>query len=541
MASHGRQWTFTLALLTLTAALTLVLGYEAWSAARSRAELATESVRDQARFAAANFALEARGEVAFDLLDDGIEVVASSLGRPGDGPPTLEAVREAARARRWSAVDLGELFFRLALPEGVVSVAGQADPELTAWARGEAAAHYREHPDDDDVRTLFSTTGVHVLAHQLSHAEGGDARVFGMVLHADALVPALAHAFDEDDLLPPSFTNGLANDEIFVARVRGPRGRLIYESSPDTASEIVVEHELDESLGGMTLELGVRPEAIGQLVAGGVPASRVPFILALLLLASGLLATAVWQMRREAALGMLREDFVSGVSHQLRTPLTQIRMFGEMLLLGRVRSDEERLRATEIIVSEAKRLTHQVDNVLMFSRGQRDSLVPNPVKTDLGQLVEEVVEGFEPLALAHGMTVERCIDPNVLCLADVESTRQAVLNLLDNAVKYGPSGQCVEVGVQRVPGAPHPWSAIWIEDEGPGVPAAARKRIWEPYVRLDRDRASGPAGSGIGLSVVRDAIEAQGGRVRVEDGRRTPGQGARFVIELPLTSPPQET
>ena len=316
-----------------------------------------------------------------------------------------------------------------------------------------------------------------------------------MVLHTDAFAPALARAFGEESLLPPALTDGLANGQLFVARVQSPEGHLVYESSADTATDISVELRLAESLGGMTLELAVRPEAMERLVAGGMPRSRMPFILALLLLASGLLGTAVWQLRRASALAALREDFVSGVSHRLRTPLTQIRMFGETLLLGRVRSVEERERAAEIIVDEAKRLTHQVDNVLMFSQGLREPLPLQPAETDLGELVEEVAEGFEPLALAQGVTVERNIEPGVACRLDPEATRQAALNLLDNAVKYGASGKRVEVGVRRT-----------------------------------------AAGYGIGLAVVWDVIEAQGGSVRVEEGRRAPGRGARFVIELPPTA-----
>ena len=543
MARYRPGWTFTLALLALTAALTVALGYEAWSAGRARTALAAESVRDHAYFAATNFRFEARGEVEFELLDDGIEVIEASLGRGADGPLTLKRVRDAATARRWPAVDQAELFFRIEFPTGEVAAAGDADPALVRWATREAAAHFRLHPDDRAIRTLFSSDGPHALVQQLSQEGRSTATVFGMVLHTDAFAPALARAFEEEDLLPAALTDGLANGQLFVARVRSPIGHVVYRSSADAATDVSVELGLAESLGGMTLELAVRPEAVERLVAGGMPRSRMPFVLALLLLTSGLLGTAVWQLRREAALAALREDFVSGVSHQLRTPLTQIRMFGETLLLGRVRSVEERERAAEIIVDEAKRLTHQVDNVLMFSQGLREPLPLQPVDTDLGELVEEVAEGFEPLALAQGVDIERRIEAGVACRVDPEATRQAVLNLLDNAVKYGASGKRVEVGVRRAAGA----AVVWIEDGGPGVPPAERERIFEPYARLDRDRASATAGSGIGLAVVRDVIEAQGGSVRVEEGEREanregepererdrgPGRGARFVIELP--------
>ena len=530
----------TLTLLGLTGVLTAVLGYEAWDASRSSVQLAQEIVRDQALFAASNFAVEARGEVKFDLLEDGIEVIESSVGRRGNRPLTLGRLREAARARRWDGLDQASLFFRLDPDEGESSVAGAADSAQAAWAVREAREHSRRNPDDFEVRTLFALGGNDVIVYELSYEGRGDYALQGMILSPKAFAPAFERAFREEPLLPEAFTGGRANGDIFVARVRDPNGNVIYESSADPHSGTSVLHDLDESLGGMVLELGVRAEVVDQLVSGGVPQSRMPYIVALFVLTSGLLVTAVWQLRREAELADLREDFVSSVSHQLRTPLTQIRMFGETLMLGRVRSEAEQSRATEIIVDEANRLTHQVENVLLFSRGERDALNLNLVAADVGALVERVAESFKPLARAEGARLEQRIENGIACTMDVDATRQAVLNLLDNAVKYGPSGQVIEIGVRGTPGEPNGFATIWVEDEGPGVPPGQQDRVWDAYVRLDRDRASATAGSGIGLAVARRVIEAQGGRVRVEAGRRAADPGARFIIELPLASRPRE-
>ncbi|MDE2721473.1 HAMP domain-containing sensor histidine kinase [Candidatus Palauibacter polyketidifaciens] len=526
------RWTLTL--LGCTGVLTAVLAYEAWDASRSSVRLAEESVRDQALFAASNFAFEARGEVGLELLEEGLAVIESSEGRRGNRPLTLGRVREAARARRWDAMDQAALFFRLDPRGGELSVAGEADSAEVAWAVGEVREHTRRNPDDFDVRVLFAAGGSRVMVHGLSYEGRGDYTVRGMILSPTAFRPALDRAFREEPLLPEAISGGRANEDIFLARVRGPYGEVVYESAGDSLSGIAVRYDLDESFGGMVLELGVRAEAIDQLVSGGVPQLRMPYIVALLVLTCGLLATALWQLRREAELATLREDFVSSVSHQLRTPLTQIRMFGETLVLGRVRDEAERSRAAEIIVDEADRLAHQVENVLLFSRGERDALNLNPVEADLGALVERVAESFEPLARVADVTVERRIETGIVCVTDVEATRQAVLNLLDNAVKYGPAGQVVEFGVRS--GARAGFATVWVEDEGPGVPPGQGDRIWEAYVRLDRDRASATAGSGIGLAVVREVIEAQGGTVRVEESRRTSETGARFVIELPLAN-----
>lgn len=530
----------TVTLLGLTGALTAVLGYEAWDGSRSSVQLAEEIVRDHALFAASNFAIEARGEVTFELLEEGIEVIEWSLGRRGDRPLTMGGLRGAARAQRWDGMDQASLFFRLDPAEGDVSVAGAADSAEVAWALNEAREHTRRNPDDDDVRAVFAPGGSSVLVHQLSYEGRGEYALQGMILSPKAFGPAFERAFRDEPLLPEAFSGGRPNGDIFVARVLDPYGNVVYESSSEEPSGSAVRHDLDESLGGMVLELGVRAEAVDQLVSGGVPRSRMPYIVALLLLTSGLLATAVWQLRREAELADLREDFVSSVSHQLRTPLTQIRMFGETLMLGRVRTEEERSRATEIIVDEANRLTHQVENVLLFSRGERDALNLNLVEADVGALVERVAESFEPLARDADATIEQRIETGIACTLDVEATHQAVLNLLDNAVKYGPAGQTIVVGVERARGEEDPLATIRVEDEGPGVPPGQQDRVWDAYVRLDRDRASATAGSGIGLAVVRRVIEAQGGRVRVERGETTPNTGARFIIQLPLADAPRE-
>jgi signal transduction histidine kinase len=134
-------------------------------------------------------------------------------------------------------------------------------------------------------------------------------------------------------------------------------------------------HVLDsQPLSGVTLRVGVRPNADQRLVMGGTTSARLPLLLVLLVVIAGLIGMALLLVRREAELVRLRADFVSGVSHELRTPLAQIRMFTETLLLGRVRSDIERRRSLEIIDQEARRLTHLVENVLLFSKteGGRD-------------------------------------------------------------------------------------------------------------------------------------------------------------------------
>jgi len=265
-----------------------------------------------------------------------------------------------------------------------------------------------------------------------------------------------------------------------------------------------------------------------QLGRGGLPPARRALPVALFVLAAGLLTVAVVQLRRQQQLARLRTEFVSGVSHELRTPLAQIRWFAELLHLGRLRTDDERERSAGIIDQEARRLTYLVENVLNFSRAEKGTNRVSPEPAEVDREIQESLDLFAPLARSRGMTINATLGINALMSVDRNALRQILLNLLDNAAKYGPSGQTITVGSQVVGDR----ARIWVEDEGPGIPRDDRVRVWEPYVRLNRDAESSTGGSGIGLSVVRELVLLHGGRTRVESA---PGGGARVVIELPLT------
>jgi signal transduction histidine kinase len=218
---------------------------------------------------------------------------------------------------------------------------------------------------------------------------------------------------------------------------------------------------------------------------------------------------------------------VASVSHELRTPLAQLRMFAETLLLGRVRSEQERTRSLEIIDQESRRLSHLVENLLQFSRSERQSLQLQRNTENLSELIRETVEMFAPMARARKVEVDVQLDVDVKGFVDVGAMRQIVLNLLDNAVKYGPAGQRVRIALTANGSA----ARLTVDDEGPGIPAKDRLRIWKAFQRLERDVNSAVAGSGIGLAVVCDLILAHDGKAWVEENPN--GHGARFVVELP--------
>jgi signal transduction histidine kinase len=230
---------------------------------------------------------------------------------------------------------------------------------------------------------------------------------------------------------------------------------------------------------------------------------------------------------RERRLVEARAGFVSSVSHELRTPLAQIQILLETLRMERYNTSAEREWMFDGMQREVSRLTTLVNNVLLFSRAQRGSK-RNGVhqgQLDLETLISDVVRGFAPLASARSMEVTADIPSGLVVMANPDEMKQVMLNLLDNAAKYGPSGQTIRVSAL----ADGEMCRIMVDDEGSGIPHRDRQRVWEPFERGTNAASSAVAGSGIGLSVVRDIVRAAGGKVDVTDAA---GGGAKVVVEL---------
>jgi two-component system phosphate regulon sensor histidine kinase PhoR len=180
-----------------------------------------------------------------------------------------------------------------------------------------------------------------------------------------------------------------------------------------------------------------------------------------------------------------------------------------------------------VINREARRLTHLVENILQFSRSSRAPMALGELEEiDLETAVEELAEAFGPQAAAREARIERAIPTGLTVYGARGGIYRILANLLDNALKYGPSGQTVELQASLIGDA----IRISVGDEGPGIPPRDRKRVWDPYRRLDRDVSGEVQGSGIGLAVVSQLCSAYGGRAWVEAGERG---GARFVVEFP--------
>ncbi len=356
-----------------------------------------------------------------------------------------------------------------------------------------------------------------------------------LVTPLDAAAELFESWYHEEGLLPEAVAGGQPNESLLELAVRTPDGFPVFLSPVDDPEVAPARDTLPEEYGGLILEAAIRPGAASTLVIGGLPRARLPLLLALMVMSLGVGVAAVLQIRKAEELARVRDDFISGVSHEFRTPLTQIRMFTELLADGKLKTDEERVRSTEVINREARRLTHLVENILHFSQMGRAPRSPGTIeRIGIQEAIRDLAEAFSPLVQAQGCHLEIQVDPpDLVVLASRGGLHRMLANLLDNALKYGPEGQTIRiVAVER-----EGWIRISVEDQGPGIPVGERSRIWDPYHRLERDREGQVRGSGIGLSVVAELAQATGGAAWVEEGR---GGSARFVIRLPADLPAPE-
>jgi signal transduction histidine kinase len=527
--------------LLVTLGLSLWLGFQAVDAARSHRRTAEGVLRDYADIARAEYSSRIQNRLDRFLREAFQEVPRRIRVEPPPSPAVMLRRVDNALTRvgcecipfrnsaRFLALDMYSSTVQSipnSIPFGEKSRA--ASLVRTTWESSVA--------DRIALRTVGPGQGLEypsILFYNASLDRSGEEGMGRAIYILHTRLEDAAELFStwyyEDGLLPEAVTHDLPNDSLLHLAVRTADGHPIFTSPVSNVDVVVTGDTLSAIYGGLVLEVGVRLDAASSLVIGGLPRARLPLLLALMVMTLGVGFAAFLQIRKEQELARVRADFVSGVSHEFRTPLTQIRMFTELLADGKLRTEEERIRSTDVINREARRLTHLVENILHFSQMER-----GPGARGAGERIEiqdtigDLTEAFEPLVDDQEALLEiEVAPPDLAVVARRSALHRMLANLLDNALKYGPEGQTIRIRAGGVDG----WGRISVEDQGPGIPPGERARIWDPYQRLERDVEGQVRGSGIGLAVVAELAEDAGGAVWVEDGR---DGGARFVIRVPL-------
>lgn len=315
-------------------------------------------------------------------------------------------------------------------------------------------------------------------------------------------------------------------------------GRIIY-GPPLRTSEFTVGVRFPTTLYNWRLQ--VSPNASEELAAH-VQSRRILEIsmvtLSCIIIVAG--ASAIlFAAEKQRRISALQSDFVANVSHELKTPLALVRMFGEMLQSGRVASEAKRQEYLDIIVQESERLSSLIENVLDFAKVERGRDSYEFAEGDVGDAVSRAANVYRYRAEREGVELEVQVDGGMpRARIDERAIQLAVINLVDNALKYASEGKHITVRATHEDHA----IAVRVIDQGPGVPVEDRERIFERFVRGTRLEGAGHAqvrGSGIGLALVKHIAESHGGRAWVESAdianvaSGSGGQGSTFVLRIP--------
>jgi signal transduction histidine kinase len=443
-------------------------------------------------------------------------------------PPTLLAALEACEAIfriDWSGESVRAL-------EGELPVPAE---RLMSLARTDSDGHsfFVRHLD---------TGGSSWWLTVFYPLEGRD-HWYGVIYDPQQINERLRRLAVNDQLLPRAVVGGISDNEGIYVSLRSPSGDLLFNTGREPevdweANYFPVRHRIEGDYRGLfsdfIVTVAIDPDLAETLIIGGLPRTRLPLLATLLSLTIVVLVAMFWVLLKERSLARMRNEFVARVSHEFRTPLTQIRLFAEMLLLDRT-PEQDRSHHLGIINREAKRLSHLVANVLALSGRERRSRAVDVRPTDICALLEEIVDEYRSMLLRSTMRLvlrgcdERRDEP-IFALVDAEAFTQVIINLLDNACKYGPAEQTVRIFFA----CDAHNCRIRVDDEGPGIPDDEKEHVWQLYYRVARDETRAVGGTGIGLPIARELVESMGGHCRVEDA---PSGGARFAVVLKRAYP----
>lgn len=331
--------------------------------------------------------------------------------------------------------------------------------------------------------------------------------------------------FDLSQLLAPALPQLVSGASAFVLSILDPKGEAMVPPPKSVPEDFVAPIA---EVRGLTLR--AFPANTRRLLADAEAEARNRTLLMLALFVTAV-GGALWLWRsvsREAELASLKVDLVSRVSHELKTPLALIRMYGETLGLGRARDPDQAAQFGGIIARESERLTTLIQRILDFSRQQAGTLQYTPERVDLADLLRSVCGAYAPHLEARGATLIDSLRPDVFVHCDANAFESAVVNLLENAAKYGIEGDD-EHEIELDLRAEHGNAVVEVRDRGRGIPDAERERVFDGFYRASN--AGEVRGAGLGLSLVRHFARAHGGEVSTSP---RDGGGSVFRLILPL-------
>ncbi len=528
--SAGDRLGIGYALLAIAELVVLLLAWQGVVAIHRQQRTVERNLTQFANFGAANFAYRA-GALVFNhanMVSEDVDRIAARstsevLARAGALTDSLSRCRCEAGVR----------IRALMVMDGAANVIAQSPASRVVLPPRTLAAMYakiREFTYPVLTVRMTDETGVPtvIALSRVGQVKGSGERFFLSLYDPDSVSAFYDKYIYEmrPSLLPSVYGWQSSNSSVVGVRVTLPGGMTFYQSPRAPAT-------------GYSSSVGFGPDTLVRVSAALTPSaakkvrgeSAGPYartwVVLMAMIATLVIALIAIVLQRATELARLRGDFTTAVSHELRTPLTEIMLYAELIQTGRTTGAVATAEAARVILAEARRLHNLVENVLIVARTDRRMLRVRVAAHDLVPIVRATVATFAPLAAKRQIPVQCELPGTLVARCDPGAVAGVLLNLLDNAVRYGPQSQAVIVRGRLV--GQHQIS-LEVDDAGPGIPVADRERVTQPYVRLDRDVDALTSGSGLGLAVVNALVAEMQGTLQFDDSARG---GTVATVTLP--------
>lgn len=343
----------------------------------------------------------------------------------------------------------------------------------------------------------------------------------------------LNERFINDDLIAGTIgkTLNMYHDETTASSsiaitISDENNQVLYSNATPQIGHFL-ETSFDPPFSNWKAGIGLKNTNLDDLARNSFLHSAGATVLVLLVLLFGI-ALTIRATDREARLAQAKSNFVANVSHELKTPLSLLSLFSEILELGRVNSEEKKTEYYRIIRHESLRLNKVIDNILDFSKIEAGRKTYNFAHSDMAEVIENVLSSYRYQIVNGGFDVHTNIQADLPpVLIDRDAMAQAISNLVDNAIKYSGEVKQLSIKTEKLGSD----LSIEIADRGIGIPRTEQAKVFEKFYRVGNGLIHNVKGSGLGLSLVKHIIEAHKGTIAVEGDA---GKGSRFTILLPL-------
>ena len=327
--------------------------------------------------------------------------------------------------------------------------------------------------------------------------------------------------------------NSITPASAVAIKITEEGGRVLY-SDAAAQNEPLLESSFAPPFSNWKAQISLKNTNFDELARSSFLHSAGATLLVIVFLICGI-ALTIRATDREARLAQAKSTFVANVSHELKTPLSLISLFSEILELGRVNNEDKRTEYYRIIRHKSRRLNKTIDNILDFSRIEAGRKTYELVPADMAEVIDNVLSTHRYQITSAGFDIQTDIQSDLPpVLIDRDAMAQAISNLLDNAIKY--SGKVKQISITAKTTLSD--LSLEIADRGIGIPRAEQARVFDKFYRVGNGLVHDVKGSGLGLALVKHIIEAHKGTISVESEI---GKGSRFTILLPLAQTAAET